>query len=68
LEYSELDITKIKSEMIKDMKRGVTSPTVFDPKEEYKEAKEAGIDETIVSYERIERLASWAERMYNRYL
>jgi hypothetical protein len=30
--YSPLDITKMKSDMIRNMKRGVRSPKVFDPK------------------------------------
>jgi hypothetical protein len=66
--YSMLDITKMKSDMIRDLKRGTRFGYIFDPKNIYKDAKDEGITDSLLTSDEVDRLANYAERMYNRYL
>jgi hypothetical protein len=56
--YSMLDITKMKSVMIKDLKRGTRFGSIFDPKTIWKDAKDEGITDSILTSDEVDRLAN----------
>jgi hypothetical protein len=66
--YSMLDITKMKSDMIRNLKRGTRFGSIFDPKIICKDGKDLGITDSLLTSDEVDRLANYAERMYNRYL
>jgi hypothetical protein len=68
IEYSSLDITKIRSDIVKNMIRNPRTQPIIDPKSIYKDAKAEGAVDTIVKYDLIGELASQAEALYLRHL
>jgi hypothetical protein len=58
IEYSSLDITNIKSDLVKNMMRNIRHLPIIDPKSIYKDAKARGVVDTLVKYEEIKDLAN----------
>jgi hypothetical protein len=48
----------MKSDMLRELKRGATSPPVFDPKDICKNAKDLGITDCLLTCDEIDRLAN----------
>jgi hypothetical protein len=56
--YSPLDITKMKSEMLRDLKRGLRFGSIFDPKTICKDAKDLGITDSLLTSDEVDSLAN----------